>query len=546
MQSSISTTPTFMKINIQVVSTCLNNFQLINEIDFIFSQEAERTRLELKKVKTGNNKESDQQKKPKKSRSTSKKRNREAIIEIPILPEISSDDQTNEKTRDLFFYDIPKYWNQEEILAQLTKIGRVIRLQIRGQYKYKTVKAKIALNEIFGKKFNAGHFGICINKNFIRWYDASTGLKERQERDKWQTVRDLTNEEMESIKDTSSYDFIIKLQQNSKSEFLKIIKITKNWKVIGYFKNQKAMEEAVEDSCTLGDTNRIWLIRNKKTIYRDEKKRSKDKIEIMSKGNEEKEKAQLETITKKASEETPYSPKRPILEKLPMTPEERIIAEEEEYHAHFEKERQKEALKKDNVAPEEVVEIIKDYRSNKISYERLKDSAKGKDIRQKMDEIKDIFYDTSNGMEWEKINLEAVTMIKDEMNIQGLEIFNQWMQKENNYLLLGKKIISLAEQNEILLEYTTLNNDFTKRLKDNNRYQDEKEVGDKRPILESPSPSTTKTAWLIDMSENEEDEIQEDAEIDEEEKPAKNKDMTINNNKPNPSKKKKRKGKKKH
>ncbi|PKY63367.1 hypothetical protein RhiirA4_492031 [Rhizophagus irregularis] len=163
-----------------------------------------------------------------------------------------------------------------------------------------------------------------------------------------------------------------------------------------------------------------------------------------------------------------------------------------------------------------------------------------------MDEIKDIFYDTSNGMEWEKINLEAVTMMKDEMNIQGLEIFNQWMQKENNYLLLGKKIISLAEQNEILLEYTTLNNDFTKRLKDNNRYQDEKEVGDKRPILESPSPSTTKTAWLIDMSENEEDEIQEDAEIDEEEKPAKNKDMTINNNKPNPSKKKKRKGKKKH
>ncbi|CAB4410368.1 unnamed protein product [Rhizophagus irregularis] len=562
------------------------------------SQEAEKTRQELNMVKTGNNKEFDQQKKPKKSRSTSKKRNREAIIEIPILPEIPSDDRKNEKARDLFFYDIPKYWNQEEILAQLTILGRVLRLQIRGQYKYKTVKAKIVLNEIFEKKFNAGHFGICINKNFTRWYDASIGLKERQERDKWQTVRDLTNEEMESIKNTSSYDFITKLQQKSKAEFLKIIKITKNWKVIGYFKNQKAMEEAVEDSCTLGNISRIWLIRNKKTLYKDEKKSGKDKIEIMSKGNEEKEKTQPEMTTKKASEETPSSPKRPILEKLPMTPEERMyaelgnfasknheffkdthpreqqitfrehspekqktrspdeqkvvdmikrwrIADEEECEAIFGKERQKEALKKDNVAPEEVVEIIKDYRSDKISYERLKDSAKGKDIRQKMDELKDIFDKTSNGMEWEKINVEAVTMMKDEMNIQGMENFNQWMQKENNYLRLGKKIISLAEQNEILLEYTTLNDDFTKRLKDNNRYQDEKEVGDKRPILDSPSPSTTKTVWLIDMSENEED--QEDEKKNEKEKDAEqSKATTTKNNTPDPNRKKKRKGRKKH
>ncbi|CAB4445789.1 unnamed protein product [Rhizophagus irregularis] len=162
-----------------------------------------------------------------------------------------------------------------------------------------------------------------------------------------------------------------------------------------------------------------------------------------------------------------------------------------------------------------------------------------------MDEIKEIFYETSNGMEWEKINMEAVTTMKEEMNIQGMENFNQWMQKENNYLLLGKKIISLAEQNEILLEYTTLNNDFTKRLKDNNRYQDEKEVGDKRPIWESPSPSTTKTAWLIDMSENEEDQKDEKTNKKEADS-ATSKDTTTKNNAPDPTRKKKRKGRKKH
>jgi hypothetical protein len=39
-------------------------------------------------------------------------------------------------------------------------------------------------------------------------YQAATGLKARQERDKWQLVRDLTKEEMEDIKKTSNYDFL--------------------------------------------------------------------------------------------------------------------------------------------------------------------------------------------------------------------------------------------------------------------------------------------------------------------------------------------------
>ncbi|PKY59160.1 hypothetical protein RhiirA4_481677 [Rhizophagus irregularis] len=73
------------------------------------SQELEKTRSELKKVKIDNNKEIDQHKNSKKSRSTSNRRKRKAILEIPILPEISSADLNFEKTRDLFFYNLPKY-----------------------------------------------------------------------------------------------------------------------------------------------------------------------------------------------------------------------------------------------------------------------------------------------------------------------------------------------------------------------------------------------------------------------------------------------------
>ncbi|POG64933.1 hypothetical protein GLOIN_2v1670733, partial [Rhizophagus irregularis DAOM 181602=DAOM 197198] len=77
------------------------------------SQEVEKTRSELKKVKTGVNKETDQLKKSKKGRSASNKRKREKILEIPVLPENTSNDQQGKEARDIFFYDIPKYWSED-------------------------------------------------------------------------------------------------------------------------------------------------------------------------------------------------------------------------------------------------------------------------------------------------------------------------------------------------------------------------------------------------------------------------------------------------
>ncbi|PKY43766.1 hypothetical protein RhiirA4_511170 [Rhizophagus irregularis] len=256
------------------------------EIEFNKSN-LSKTSSELKKVKAGRNKENDHQNNSKKGRSSSIKKKREEILEIPVLPEITNDDPKFKDAREIFFYDIPKYWSEEDVRTNLMKIGQVMRIQIRGQYKYKTVKAKISLNENFERTFKEGHFGICINKTFIRWYDAKLGLKDRQERDRWQTVRDLTNEEMDSLKKGTSYEFIKQLQKNSKTAFLKIIKITKNWKVIGYFKNQKSMEEAVEDSCTVGDINRVWLVRNRKTIYKEGKKLNKEKKVIKKSGKGE-------------------------------------------------------------------------------------------------------------------------------------------------------------------------------------------------------------------------------------------------------------------
>ncbi|CAB4426150.1 unnamed protein product [Rhizophagus irregularis] len=82
-------------------------------------------------------------------------------------------------------------------------------------------------------------------------------------------------------------------------------------------------------------------------------------------------------------------------------------------------------------------------------------------------------------------------------------------------LSVRKRVIELAEQqNDLSGEYWTLNDDFTKRLEDVNRYQDEKESGEKRPILESPSAPARKPI-LVDVNEDSDDGSEEKEDKDE-------------------------------
>lgn len=63
-------------------------------------------------------------------------------------------------------------------------------------------------------------------------------------------------------------------------------------------------------------------------------------------------------------------------------------------------------LKRDNVATDEVVEIIKDYRTNeKIKYVQYQGSTNELEVKEKLTELEDIFNQTSNEMEWERINV---------------------------------------------------------------------------------------------------------------------------------------------
>ncbi|PKY18325.1 hypothetical protein RhiirB3_431107 [Rhizophagus irregularis] len=180
------------------------------------------------------------------------------------------------------------------------------------------------------------------------------------------------------------------------------------------------------------------------------------------------------------------------------------------------------SLKKDNVAPEEVVDIIKDYRTtNKIKYVQYQESTHDGSLINKFMEVKDIFDQTSNEMEWEKINTEALKEIARDQQIETLAKAKTWALDKNNFFHLGQRIISLAEQTKIFKEYTTLNDNFKQRLENENRYHDEKKTGEKRPMCESPtqenepedSDEEDKNGYISDT----EDEIREDVEIEKEE-----------------------------
>jgi hypothetical protein len=170
-----------------------------------------------------------------------------------------------------------------------------------------------------------------------------------------------------------------------------------------------------------------------------------------------------------------------------------------------------------------------------------------KEIKGKMIEIDEIFGLNYQNMEWEAIQGAAINEVKEEKKMYGLEDFKKWMREEDNYLILAKKIIFRAENNGLFQVFAEMNEDFTKRLEDENRYQDNKEIGNKRPIFESPE-APERAPWLVEdegsteeIKNNKEEEEKDEDEVEET-------DKTETNNKPVLTKKKKnkRKGKKKH
>lgn len=117
-------------------------------------------------------------------------------------------------------------------------------------------------------------------------------------------------------------------------------------------------------------------------------------------------------------------------------------------------------------------DIIKDYRIEvkHINYEKLKDSATGIEIVRKAREIQNLYENNEMAMEWEHIQQIAIQEIVDEKHIDtGMQTFSEWMRKEEkNFVALNKKLVDIAECQEFLIYHANINEDFKKRLEEEN------------------------------------------------------------------------------
>ncbi|CAB4441060.1 unnamed protein product [Rhizophagus irregularis] len=110
----------------------------------------------------------------------------------------------------------------------------------------------------------------------------------------------------------------------------------------------------------------------------------------------------------------------------------------------------------------------------------------------KLDELKKIFERLDSEMEWEKINSQAIEEVTNSFSPKEKKAVEKGLSPSLHWFTrIGQRVIDLAENNDIVRLYTTLNDGFERRLKDENRYQDRKDIRDKRPLFDSPKRSET-------------------------------------------------------
>ncbi|PKB98317.1 hypothetical protein RhiirA5_431578 [Rhizophagus irregularis] len=94
-----------------------------------------------------------------------------------ILTGYKEANDQREQVRDIIVYDILYTWDVEKILGELTLWGHTIKLSVKWQYKYQTLRVKIVLNSFTLSQFNK-FWTTDLGGIPVRWFPASWTLQE--------------------------------------------------------------------------------------------------------------------------------------------------------------------------------------------------------------------------------------------------------------------------------------------------------------------------------------------------------------------------------
>ncbi|GES89289.1 hypothetical protein GLOIN_2v1473242 [Rhizophagus clarus] len=134
--------------------------------------------------------------------------------------------------------------------AALIVMSRVISIQVKRQKKYKTVRCKFEMNELFMEYNTNKSWMAPLNALPVRWFPALWSLKERKERERYQVVIEQPPEDMNTT--------TLALKENISSLIQRDIRMFKevklpdgSRKIIGYLSTWDNMKECI-------DTPMVW------------------------------------------------------------------------------------------------------------------------------------------------------------------------------------------------------------------------------------------------------------------------------------------------
>ncbi|CAB4431328.1 unnamed protein product [Rhizophagus irregularis] len=212
-------------------------------------------------------------KKSKNKKSSTQEIEKRKIAEIPV--QTTSDDQFLDKhfaaqSRDLKFYDFPAYWKDETIYEMLKKVGYIERLEVKWNYKYRTVRARIRLTKEMDEKFVKGGSNIALTRNdrtyFFRMFDAKLDASAIKRRYEWQAYKKLDKEELDQKDEKIIKDYNAALG----GHFAKVIKINKIKYILMYFNNENDLLKAIYRSTMEEDLGKGLKIKLQDELIGDE------------------------------------------------------------------------------------------------------------------------------------------------------------------------------------------------------------------------------------------------------------------------------------
>ncbi|PKY60342.1 hypothetical protein RhiirA4_483931, partial [Rhizophagus irregularis] len=187
-----------------------------------------------------------------KKKSSTQEINKGKITEIPVQTTSDDDFLENhfaEQSRDLKFYDFPAYWKDNEIYEALKQVGYIERLEVKWNYKYRTVRARIRLTKAMEEIFTKGGSNIAIKRNndqllYCRFFDAKLSATEIKKRYEWQAYQKIKEVHLE-MKD---HEILKNFNSKFGGHFSKIIKINKVKHILIYFNNENDLLNAIYKS----------------------------------------------------------------------------------------------------------------------------------------------------------------------------------------------------------------------------------------------------------------------------------------------------------